>query len=76
MILHLYRLSIGLDGMFKRLENAGRAQPTDAWPPDDVIKVGDDDDQITMAAAGPGLTDGGGDTAERHVLVSNRCTGV
>jgi molecular chaperone IbpA len=38
--------------MFNLLENAGRVQSIDNWPPYDIVKNGDDDYQITMAVAG------------------------
>lgn len=48
----LYRSSIGFDRMFNLLENASRIQSIDNWPPYDIVKMGDDDYQITMAVAG------------------------
>lgn len=48
----LYRSSIGFDRMFNLLENASRVQTIDNWPPYDIVKMGDDDYQITMAVAG------------------------
>lgn len=48
----LYRSSIGFDRMFNLLENASRVQSLDNWPPYDIVKIGDDDYQITMAVAG------------------------
>jgi molecular chaperone IbpA len=48
----LYRSSIGFDRMFNLLENAGRVQSIDNWPPYDILKIGEDDYQITMAVAG------------------------
>lgn len=48
----LYRSSIGFDRMFDMLENASRVQSVDNWPPYDIVKMGDDDYQITMAVAG------------------------
>jgi molecular chaperone IbpA len=48
----LYRSSIGFDRMFNLLENASRVQSIDNWPPYDIVKIGDDDYQITMAVAG------------------------
>jgi molecular chaperone IbpA len=48
----LYRSSIGFDRMFNLLENAGRLQSIDNWPPYDILKIGEDDYQITMAVAG------------------------
>ena len=48
----LYRSSIGFDRMFNLLENASRVQSIDNWPPYDIVRIGDDDYQITMAVAG------------------------
>ena len=48
----LYRSSVGFDRMFNLLENASRIQTIDNWPPYDIVKIGDDDYQITMAVAG------------------------
>lgn len=48
----LYRSSIGFDRMFNLLENASRVQSIDNWPPYDIVKIGDDDYQITMAVSG------------------------
>ena len=48
----LYRSSVGFDRMFNLLENASRVQPTEAWPPYDIVKTGHDDYQIVMAVAG------------------------
>lgn len=50
----LYRSSVGFDRMFNLLENASRVQSIDNWPPYDIVKIGDDDYQITMAVAGFG----------------------
>ncbi|KQN73487.1 Hsp20 family protein [Devosia sp. Leaf64] len=48
----LYRSSIGFDRMFNLLESASRVQSIDSWPLYDIVKMGDDDYQITMAVAG------------------------
>ncbi|HTN62111.1 MAG TPA: Hsp20 family protein [Devosia sp.] len=48
----LYRSSVGFDRIFNLLENTGRVQTIDTWPPYDIVKTGDDDYQITMAVAG------------------------
>lgn len=48
----LYRSSVGFDRMFNLLESASRVQSIDNWPPYDIVKIGDDDYQITMALAG------------------------
>lgn len=48
----LYRSSIGFDRMFNLLESASRVHSIDNWPPYDIVKIGDDDYQITMAVAG------------------------
>lgn len=47
-----YRSSIGFDRVFDLLENAGRLQAVDNWPPYDIAKAGEDSYRITMAVAG------------------------
>lgn len=47
-----FRSSVGFDRVFDRLENAGRVQPFDNWPPYDIERIGNDAYQISMAVAG------------------------
>ncbi|ACI59355.1 molecular chaperone IbpA [Rhizobium leguminosarum] len=63
----LYRSSIGFDRVFSLLNNPQRLQAVDAWPPYDILKVGDNEYRIVMAVAG--FEDGDLDiTQERNVL--------
>lgn len=48
----LYRSSIGFDRVFSLLNNPQRLQALDAWPPYDILKVGDNEYRIVMAVAG------------------------
>lgn len=64
----LTRSMIGFDHLFDLIENAGRAAQADAWPPYDIVKLGDDDYRIAMAVAG--FSDGElAVTQERNVLI-------
>jgi molecular chaperone IbpA len=48
-----YRRSmVGFDRLFDMLENQGRANPGDNFPPFNVEKLGDDAYRITLAVAG------------------------
>lgn len=46
------RSSIGFDRVFDRLQNAGRVETIDNWPPYDIIKTGEDSYSVVMAVAG------------------------
>lgn len=48
----LLRSSIGFDRILEALEATRRVEPIDKWPPYDIVKSGEDDYRITMAAAG------------------------
>jgi len=48
----LFRSSIGFDRMLNALEAASRAEPSDSWPPYDIVKTGENDYRIVMAVAG------------------------
>jgi molecular chaperone IbpA len=48
----LFRTGIGFDRVFDVLDNASRLQPTDNWPPCDIIKEGEDSYRVVMAVAG------------------------
>ncbi|GJD97636.1 Hsp20 family protein [Methylobacterium iners] len=48
----LYRSSVGFDRLFDLLTQAERLEPTNAWPPYNIEKAGDDQYRITMAVAG------------------------
>lgn len=48
----LYRSSIGFDRVFNLLENAGRLQAVDNWPPYDIARDGEDAYRVTIAVAG------------------------
>ncbi|MCJ8518900.1 Hsp20 family protein [Pseudorhizobium tarimense] len=64
----LFRSSIGFDRLFNLLDNAQRLQPVDLWPPYDIVKLGDNQYEITMAVAGFGQSDLDV-TQERNVLI-------
>jgi molecular chaperone IbpA len=46
------RSTVGFDRLFDFLENAGRAEQGDNYPPFDIEKLGDDSYRITLAVAG------------------------
>ena len=46
------RSTVGFDRLFDFLENNGRAEPTDNYPPYDIEKLSDDSYRITLAVAG------------------------
>ena len=46
------RSTVGFDRLFDFLENSGRAEPTDNYPPYDIEKLSDDSYRITLAVAG------------------------
>jgi len=48
----LFRVGVGFDRVYDLLDNAGRVQPLDHWPPYDIIKEGEDSYRIVMAVAG------------------------
>lgn len=48
----LYRSSIGFDRIFHLLENAGRPQVAESWPPYDIARTGEDAYRVTIAVAG------------------------
>jgi molecular chaperone IbpA len=64
----LFRSSIGFDRLFNLLDNAQRLQAVDLWPPYDIVKLGDDQYEITMAVAGFSQSDLDV-TQERNVLI-------
>ncbi|EPE96221.1 Hsp20 family protein [Rhizobium grahamii] len=47
-----YRSSVGFDRVFDLLSNPQRLQAVDAWPPYDIVKVGDNEYRISIAVAG------------------------
>jgi molecular chaperone IbpA len=49
------RSSIGFDRLFDMMDNAVHYEPTDAYPPYNIEKTGDDAYRITLAVAGFGL---------------------
>lgn len=53
----LFRSSIGFDRMLNALEAANRLEPTNTWPPYDIVKSGEDNYRIAMAVAGFSLND-------------------
>lgn len=46
------RSTVGFDRLFDFLENNGRAEPSDNYPPYDIEKLSDDSYRITLAVAG------------------------
>src|SRR5687767_13015527 len=46
------RSTVGFDRLFDFLENNGRAEQTDNYPPYDIEKLSDDSYRITLAVAG------------------------
>ncbi|GAA5232247.1 Hsp20 family protein [Verticiella sediminum] len=48
----LFRSSIGFDRLLNALEAASRIEASDAWPPYDIAKTGENDYRITLAVAG------------------------
>ena len=46
------RSTVGFDRLFDFLENAGRAEQADNYPPFDIEKLGEDSYRITIAVAG------------------------
>ncbi|MGY2052686.1 Hsp20 family protein [Methylobacterium sp. JK268] len=48
----LYRSTVGFDRLVSLLDQAARVEPSTAWPPYDIEKVGADSYRITMAVAG------------------------
>ncbi|CAD7034639.1 molecular chaperone Hsp20 [Pseudorhizobium endolithicum] len=64
----LFRSSIGFDRVFNLLNNAQRLQAVDLWPPYDILKLGDNQYEITMAVAGFAQSDLDV-TQERNVLI-------
>ena len=46
------RSTVGFDRLFDFLENSGRAEPSDNYPPYDIEKLSDDSYRITLAVAG------------------------
>lgn len=62
------RSTVGFDRLFDFLENNGRAEPTDNYPPYDIEKLSDDSYRITLAVAG--FSSGDIDiTARQNMLV-------
>jgi len=62
------RSTVGFDRLFDFLENDGRAEPTDNYPPYDIEKLSDDSYRITLAVAG--FSSGDIDiTARQNMLV-------
>jgi molecular chaperone IbpA len=51
------RSTVGFDRLFDFLENAGRAEQADNYPPYDIEKLSDDSYRITLAVAGFGPAD-------------------
>lgn len=47
-----FRSSVGFDRVFDLLENASKLEPSDGWPPYDIIRTGEDSYRIPMAVAG------------------------
>lgn len=48
----LFRSSIGFDRLVNLLESAHRTQPTDTWPPYNILRTGDESYQIVLAIPG------------------------
>lgn len=48
----LFRSTIGFDRVFDLLENAGRDQAFENWPPYDIVRTSEDSYRITMIVAG------------------------
>jgi molecular chaperone IbpA len=48
----LYRSTVGFDHLFDMLDQAGRGEPLNNWPPYNIEKTGEDQYRITMALAG------------------------
>ena len=48
----LFRSTIGFDRVFDLLENAGREQAFENWPPYDIVRTSEDSYCITMVVAG------------------------
>ena len=48
----LNRSTIGFDRVFDPLENAGRDQAFENWPPYDIVRTSEDSYRITMVVAG------------------------
>ena len=46
------RSTVGFDRLFDFLENSGRVEQTDNYPPYDIEKLSDDSYRITLAVAG------------------------
>jgi molecular chaperone IbpA len=54
----LYRSSVGFDRLFRLLDEAANVE-TNAYPPYNIERLGDDEYRITMAVAGFGPSDVG-----------------
>jgi molecular chaperone IbpA len=48
----LWRSSVGFDRLFELLDQAGKWEPADNYPPYNIEKTGDDTYRITLAVAG------------------------
>jgi hypothetical protein len=48
----LWRSSVGFDRLFDMLDQAGKWEPVDNYPPYNIEKTGDDAYRITLAVAG------------------------
>src|SRR5256885_1738164 len=52
----LWRSGVGFDRLFDVLDQAGKWEPADNYPPYNIEKTGDDTYRITLAVAGLCLT--------------------
>jgi molecular chaperone IbpA len=68
------RSTVGFDRLFDFLENDGRAEPTDNYPPYDIEKLSDDSYRITLAVAGFGSGDIDITARQNMLVVTGRKT--
>lgn len=68
----LFRSSVGFDRLFDLLANAKRLENSDAWPPYDIVKTGDDAYRIALAVAGFGQNELSVSQEENLLVVAGR----